>query len=170
MQNIIKAICQCPEHLKPFCGKIWTGFDVTFKKDGYWVQERRYYVGELNKIDLSIDRRFKEIAEKRKQAICVGLFVQVCSGKYLPVEKKESELSDKELEKVRLHFRDTYDLAIWEVSDHDWQLAICNLIDTIEENQEKAQKEPCQHPFAKVISAGAQHNCTLCGQDIKSNI
>lgn len=25
---------------------------------------------------------------------------------------------------------------------------------------------PCQHPFEKVISAGAKHNCTLCGKNI----
>ena len=33
---------------------------------------------------------------------------------------------------------------------------------------EPIKEEPCVHPFETVISKGAEHNCTLCGQDIKS--
>ncbi len=30
-----------------------------------------------------------------------------------------------------------------------------------------AKKGVCVHPFETVISAGALHNCTLCGKNIK---
>ncbi len=32
---------------------------------------------------------------------------------------------------------------------------------------ESRTKEECCHPFEKVISAGALHNCTVCGQNIE---
>ncbi len=35
------------------------------------------------------------------------------------------------------------------------------------EYHESRTKEECCHPFEKVISAGALHNCTVCGQNIE---
>lgn len=38
--------------------------------------------------------------------------------------------------------------------------------EAINEKMENKNK-PCQHPFAKVISAGTSHHCTECGKDVK---
>ena len=56
--------------------------------------------------------------------------------------------------------------AHFEAKDMD-SLQFDQWVDEMIEGIDEYFKSECCHPFERVISAGALHNCTVCGQNIE---
>ena len=48
-------------------------FEITSKFKDEWITELVFYYGDLSKIDVTLDSRFKEVNKKRKQATILGI-------------------------------------------------------------------------------------------------